>query len=275
MSFNPDAIWLVLGSILAGTWGTMIGAGGGFLMVPLMLFLFETTSPAAIAAASLVAVFFNGASSSMAYARMRRIDYKLALLLVATTIPGAVLGAWIVKFIPRQTFEAVFAAILIAVSLFLIVRPRLLAKRKVTSNPDETGGTRLVDAKGMVYRYRTSRKFVFPLGLVTGVLSSTLGVGGGIIQVPALVLLSMVPIQVAAATSQFILVGTSFSGIVSHLALGHFKLPWLTVLMLTIGVVIGGQVGARFAAKIGGRWLTTLLALALMVVGVRLLIVAF
>jgi uncharacterized membrane protein YfcA len=127
----------------------------------------------------------------------------------------------------------------------------------------------------MVYRYKTTREFVFPLGLVTGVLSSTLGVGGGIIQVPALVLLSMVPIQVAAATSQLILVGTSFSGIVSHLALGHFQLPWWTVLMLTIGVVIGGQLGARLASKIGTGWLSTLLALALTVVGVRLLLAAF
>ena len=86
---------LLAGDLVAGSYGSLVGAGGGFLIVPLLLFLFPTESPAAIAATSLLAVLFSGLSATGAYARLKRIDYRMGLSLAVLTVPGAIAGVYL------------------------------------------------------------------------------------------------------------------------------------------------------------------------------------
>lgn len=83
--------WLLLLGLFVGAYGTLIGAGGGFVLVPILL-LYPDESPEIITSISPAVVFFNAASGSAAYARMGRIDYRAAAVFAAATVPGAVAG---------------------------------------------------------------------------------------------------------------------------------------------------------------------------------------
>jgi uncharacterized membrane protein YfcA len=85
--------WLIPLGFVIGAYGTLIGAGGGFVLVPILLLLYPNESPEIITCISLAVVFFNALSGSLAYSRMRRIDYKSGLLFSLATIPGAILGS--------------------------------------------------------------------------------------------------------------------------------------------------------------------------------------
>ena len=92
----PDfLVWpgLVLLGLLVGAYGTMIGAGGGFILVPVLLLLYPDDSPELVTSISLGAVFFNAVSGSFAYIRQRRVDFLAGNAFAAATIPGAIAGA--------------------------------------------------------------------------------------------------------------------------------------------------------------------------------------
>src|SRR5919109_5440665 len=110
---DPHSWWMyplltLLGGAI-GTYGTLIGAGGGVFLVPTLLVLYPQESPNTIASISLAVVFFNAASGTVAYARMRRIDYRAGLLFAAATVPGAVLGAYATSLLSRQLFDLLFS----------------------------------------------------------------------------------------------------------------------------------------------------------------------
>ena len=79
--------------LVVGAYGTLIGAGGGFVLMPLLLLLYPHETPEKLTSISLAIVFLNALSGSGAYARMKRIDYKSGLIFAGATIPGAILGA--------------------------------------------------------------------------------------------------------------------------------------------------------------------------------------
>ena len=88
-----DIIGLIGLGFAVGTYGTLIGAGGGFVLMPILLLIYPDDSPELLTSISLAVVFFNTLSGSEAYAFMKRIDYKSGLLFAGAAIPGAVFGA--------------------------------------------------------------------------------------------------------------------------------------------------------------------------------------
>jgi uncharacterized membrane protein YfcA len=108
------------------------------------------------------------------------------------------------------------------------------------------------------------------LSFFVGFLSSVLGIGGGIIHVPALTSLLNFPVHIATATSHFILAFMALAGTIVHIIQGHFKTGWLTTILIGFGVVIGAQFGARLSDKIKAQWIIHALAVALLLVGIRL-----
>ena len=91
--------------IVIGAYGTIIGAGGGFVLMPILLLLYPEQSPELLTAISLAVVFFNASSGSAAYARMKRIDYKSGIIFSIATIPGAILGSISTSYINRNVFH--------------------------------------------------------------------------------------------------------------------------------------------------------------------------
>ncbi len=260
-------VWLVLLGFVVGAFGTMIGAGGGFILVPVLLFLYPNDPPDVITAISLAVVFFNAASGSAAYARTKRIDYRSALIFAAASVPGAIIGVWSTHLISRHTFEPIFGAGLIAVALYL------LFKKGKKEEVVEKGGFHrtLTDANGHHYSYSYSLGTGVTISVVVGFVSSFLGIGGGVIHVPAMAHVLGFPTHIATATSHFVLAITALVGTIEHGFRGSLQ-PGLTRLVfLAPGVVVGAQVGAWLSHKIHGKWILRSLAIALVLVGLRLI----
>jgi hypothetical protein len=260
---------LVLLGLAVGTLGTLIGAGGGFILVPILLFTYPDLKPEIVTSISLAIVFMNATSGSIAYARMKRIDYKSAVVFALATLPGAIIGAYTTSAIPRHVFNIILGALLIIISIYQFFNP----DKKVKAKVDIKGKTHrfLTDAHGEHYDFSFNIWVGIIISFFVGFLSSLLGIGGGIIHVPALTSLLNFPVHIATATSHSILAVMALAGTIVHIIQGDFKGEWLTTLSIGVGVIIGAQFGARLSNKMKPKWIVRALAAALLLVGVRLI----
>jgi uncharacterized membrane protein YfcA len=266
-------LFLIPIGFAVGAYGTLIGAGGGFVLVPLLLLLYPDEKPATITAISLAVVFVNALSGSWAYARQRRIDVQTGISFAAATIPGSILGALVVGVLSRGFFNVLFGSVLIVIAAFVILRTGARVTHIVPVRPGMRTRV-LVDAQGVTHEYSFFHWQGMLLSTGVGFLSSLLGIGGGIIHVPALVELLNFPVHIATATSHFILAIMALAGTVVHLSTGdlgpHAGLP--QALLLAVGVIPGAQLGARVSHRIHGGLIIRLLGVALLLVGVRLVV---
>jgi uncharacterized protein len=256
-------LWLVPLGFIVGVIGTLIGAGGGFVLVPILLLVYPHERPEILTAISLAVVFFNAASGSVAYARMGRIDYRSAALFSAAAVPGAILGAMSTAAVPRRTFDAILGALMILGAAALIHRPR----------HDEPQTSRDAAAASPANSSRTVAGML--ISVVVGYASSLLGIGGGIVHVPALIRILKFPIHVATATSHMILAIMALAGTLVHIASGAFSRGTHRTIALSLGVVLGAQVGAQLSNRFRGRWIVRGLAIGLAFMGARVLTQAF
>lgn len=264
-------LWLIPVGLIAGALGTFVGAGGGFLVVPVLLIAYPGFGPETITAVSLAIIFLNSTSGSLRYARTRRIDYKSGLMFAVATIPGAAVGAYLSDMIPRALFNLVFGLFMVAVSVLLMVKP---GRPKSGSGGTRPGHyrRRFTDAKGETWDYSFSRGTGVGISTFVGLLSSVLGIGGGIIHVPVMSRLLNFPVHIATATSQFVLAISSLTGVTVHLVRGeYFSAEVLNCLvLLAAGVIPGAQIGARFSEKVDSRWIVRVLGVVIIIVAARL-----
>ncbi len=234
--------------------------------MPVLMLMNPAESPELLTSISLAVVFFNALSGSIAYAKMKRIDYKSGLVFSLATIPGAVLGALTVSMINRHIFNIIFGVLLVVISIYLFIKPRFIEIKK-----GHTSRT-ITDSDGKTYTYSFNISKGIILSLFVGYISSMLGIGGGIIHVPAMVNFLNFPVHVATATSHFVLAIMALAGTLVHIFDGSFSKGMWTTLTISGGVLIGAQIGARLSKKIHGVWIIRGLALALGLVGLRMLI---
>jgi uncharacterized membrane protein YfcA len=259
--------------LFVGAFGTLIGVAGGFLLVPVMLFLYPEETPATITSITLTVAFFNALSGSIAYGRLRRIDYRSGLMFALMAVPGAILGATLVNLLKRGLFQYIFGAVLLMVAVYLLVQP---GKRFTIFGWLKWQTVRqITDRQGNIHKY----SFNLPLGMTiaffVGVLSGLLGIGGGIIHVPALTQILGFPVHIATATSHFVVAITTFAAIDTHIVSGTFASDVGRVMVLSAGAVIGAQFGARLSQRVTGVLIVRLLAVGLAIVALRLLIAPF
>lgn len=267
---------LVALGIVVGCYGTLIGAGGGFVLMPVLLLLYPEQGADLLTCISLAVVFFNALSGSEAYGLMKRIDYRSGLMFSSATIPGAVLGALNTSYVPRRLFDIIFSVLLLAGSAFLGWKSGKKEFSGKSFGDDRYHMTRsLVDTHGIRYDYGFNWLLGMSISVVVGYVSSFLGIGGGIIHVPALSYFLNFPVHVATATSHFILAIMALTGTVVHIIAGTFTHGVHRTVALAIGVVMGAQIGARLSEKVRGPWIIRSLAMALGIVGLRILFVAW
>jgi uncharacterized protein len=241
--------------------------------VPVLLFMYPDESPATLTSITLTVAFFNAFSGSIAYSRLKRIDYRSGLLFASMAVPGAIIGSLIVDYLNREVFQYVFGSILMIISLYLIARP---SKRMSGGFLRKWQTERhITDGQMTVYDY----SFNLPLGMTisffVGVISALLGVGGGIVHVPALTQILGFPTHVATATSHFVVVITAFGAISTHLVNKTYTSNIGVMFVLSAGAVIGAQFGARLSHKVKGVIIVRLLAAGLAIVALRLFIAPF
>lgn len=243
-----------------GALGTLIGAGGGWMIVPLLLLGFHFTPQQAVGT-SLAVVFLNALSGSIAYMLQGRVLYTMGTAFAAATIPGALLGAWLVQYFSSRWFSILFGSFLMFVAIFLHRGEQLLFVRSTR------GGV----TPGELQSFRSP---VLRLGILisflVGVLSSLFGVGGGIIHVPFLIVILGIPVHTATATSHFILAITSLTGSLMFLRQGQIHLT--AAASMGLGVLIGAQGGALLSTRMRGEPIRRLLAAALAIFALRLIL---
>jgi hypothetical protein len=265
-----DVIGLAALGLAVGAFGTLVGAGGGFILTPILLLLYPHDPAKEITGISLAVVFCNAVSGSAAYARLRRIDYRSGLLFGVATLPGSVLGALAVAHVGRHLFDLMMVAVLAFGAASLTFG---------RASPPQTGHTHstnrlLQDARGLTFQYRVPllRGMLYSLGV--GFVSSFLGIGGGVLHVPLLVRTLGFPTHIATATSHFVLSIMAGSATVTHLVTGSLSPGHglRRALALSAGVVVGAQFGARASSHVSAKTIESLLAVALTALAIRLLI---
>lgn len=269
---------LILIGLGIGSLGTLIGAGGGFIVVPIMLLAFPELSPEVITAISLAVVAANAASGSVAYIRAGRVDFKAGIIFALCTIPGSVLGVYTTRIIPRGTFDIFFGILLIGLAVFLFFRKR--KEKKDSSIEKKKRGwihQHLTDKAGNTFDYSYDVRLGAVLSVGVGYFSPLLGIGGGIIHVPALSELLHFPVHLATATSHFILFIMATVSVIVHQTDGVYNDPHVLKLVMgfIIGVIPGAQLGAYLSKRITGNAIVRALAAALLLVGIRILFSAF
>jgi len=253
MSSHP--VDMVAIGFVIGTIGTLIGAGGGFLLVPILLLLDPHMAPAVVTGISLAVVFFNAASGTIAYARMGRIVYRAGIAFSLAALPGAVIGAYTISYIPRSVFNGIFGCLMIAASVYLMTASESQTEDKQLGNYNLWLGA--------------------AISVVVGFLSSVLGIGGGIIHVPALTRVLDFPVHMATATSHFVLSITALVATIIHLMNGTLTGQFGTILWISIGAILGAQAGAMLSTQMKGSWILRLLAAGLGLIGIRILLPLF
>ena len=128
----------------------------------------------------------------------------------------------------------------------------------------------VVDASSEVHTYRVDVWKGIVVSLFVGFMSSILGIGGGIIHVPFLIVALSLPIHIATATSHFVLSISAFVGAATFLALGNVDLR--TVALMGVGILVGAQLGARASLRAGATLIRRILAGSLAVVGLRMIL---
>ena len=243
-----EELWLIPLGFAAGLLGSIIGLGGGIIIVPVLTFF--GFSPALAASNSIFAVFSNAIASSISYAKQRRIEYSIGLKLGLLSIPGTIVGAFVSSEITPSIFKILFALILISASIYIF------SKRKIEQKNYNLSKQIMILAIGASF--------------FAGIISGLFGVGGGIIFVPLMVVAMGLSMKNAAPTSQFILLFASASALVTHTILGHPD--FYQALLLAIGAFVGGLVGARLSLEIKENSLKILISIVMIAAAVKLFI---
>ncbi len=241
-----DQLWLIPLGFAAGVLGSMIGLGGGIIIVPILTFL--GFPPTVAASNSLFAALSNSVASTISYSKQKRIEFSLGLKLGLLAIPGTVLGAIISTDVAPDVFKILFGFVLIASSVYIFLRKQVESREKIISK----------------------QLIVFAIGasFFAGIISSFFGIGGGIVFVPLMVVGMGMSMKKAAPTSQLILLFASLSGVIVHSILGHPD--FLQSGFLAIGSFFGGLVGAKLSLSIKERNLKILVSVVLLIAATKL-----
>lgn len=259
--------------LFVGVFGTLIGAAGGFILVPILLFLYPGERPPVITSITLTVACCNAVSGSLSYARLRRIDYRSGLIFALTSVPAAMGGAALTSLLDRSLFQTIFGVLLLLVSAYLLVRPAI--RRETSAGLPGHTKRQLIDSDGHHHTY----SFNLPIGVVisflVGMIGGLLGLGGGIMHVPALTQLLGFPIHIATATSHFVVAITTLAAVITHIISGNFAEGAARALVLAAGAVIAAPFGARLSRRVPGTTIVKLLGVGLAIVAVRLLLAPF
>jgi hypothetical protein len=249
------AVELFAAAFVASVFGSMVGLGGGFILVPILR-LFLGFAPADAAGTSLVLIVANSASGAFTYLLHRRVHLKIGLLVALGGIPTSIVGAVLALHIPAKVYDAILAVILVAVAIDMFWN----AERRMAGRPEHqhVGGI-----KGMSYRAAIG------LGLVIGLFSSLFGLGGGIVLVPTFLYFSELPAHAISATSHFAILLTSPVGLVTHVA--QHDVVGNDVIPLVLGGLLGGPIGARLSLRLRSPQLLLAVAVALVIAAVTLI----
>jgi uncharacterized membrane protein YfcA len=264
--------------LAAGVLGSMLGVGGGLIIVPILTLALHLPIQVA-AGSSLVAIVANACTAAGTYTKAGLTNVKLGLLLETTTIPGAIIGGFAAIFIAPSILSAFFGLVLIYVAYTMLTRQHFISddnqsdnhltrQNNVPSSLSDSLADSYNDRKAdQIINYKVNRTAAgLGTSFFAGILSSLLGVGGGIINVPVMHLVMGVPMKAAIATSTFMIALTAATGAFIYQYNGNIY-P-LIIAPLAIGIIAGASIGVELTKRTGGLWLRRIFGVFLILVAV-------
>ena len=264
-----EALLILVVGFIVGVPSSMVGLGGGFIIVPILVLFFQLPAKNAIAI-SLVAICGTTFSSTLGYVRQRRVDYKLGLFYDILDVPGIALGAYITTLLPSNVLAGICGILIIAISIILIRNKRKTeCEKNSKANNKKMEWTRnRIDSEGHALTYTLrSPPLALASSFLGGLITGLSGLGGGITDVSTMILLG-VPTHIAVATSEFAMAVTNGAGVVAHGLLNNALIEY--ALPITIGTIIGAQVGCSLAKRVKGKATRRILSLIAVLAGLRL-----
>lgn len=249
---------------------SMAGLGGGFLIVPILILVHQLSSQKAVAI-SVAAMLGTTLSATIAYAKQRRIDYKLGLLYDVLDLPGVTIGAYLTTLLPSNLLRTIVGLFIMSISILLIVRKESNSTPRVCGTQNGRGWKRSkIDFSGETFEYVIRRPELALLSsLASGLVTGLAGLGGGITDTTTMILLG-VPPHIAVASSAFAMALTNGVGVLMHVMLSNIMVEY--ALPITIGTILGAQVGSSLARRLKGKTLKMIICSAAFLMGIRLIL---
>jgi hypothetical protein len=244
------AVVLALIGASAGLLGSLMGVGGGIIVVPALSELYGVPFREAVGI-SLVVIVANSSASAAAYVQRGAADVRVGVVLELATVAGAILGSSVAGLAPVRTLKLLFAGVAIysAVSLWL--------RRHGTSEAQVVGAYE-VKAWGPG----------LAVSVAAGALSGLLGIGGGVFKVPAMTLAMGIPFKVAAATSNFMIGVTAAAG--AYVYWGRGEIGAELAAPVVVGTFLGARAGSSLLARLPAKRLQVAFAGVLVFLGARM-----
>ncbi|HEY7728660.1 MAG TPA: sulfite exporter TauE/SafE family protein [Candidatus Eisenbacteria bacterium] len=242
-------------SIVAGLFGSLLGLGGGILVIPALTLLFHVDIRYAIGA-SIVSVIATSSGAAAAYVRDRITNLRVAMFLEVATVTGALAGAFLAGRIHGRWLYLTFGLALLYSALSMVRKPHGARPSPGVPDPlaDRLGlhGSYFDEAVGREVAYRVRGTgpglgFMF----LAGGLSGLLGIGAGAFKVPAMDLAMGLPIKVSTATSNFMIGVTAAASAGVYFARGDVD-PFIAA-PVAVGVLLGAMAGSRLLSRLHGR----------------------
>ncbi|WP_159885569.1 sulfite exporter TauE/SafE family protein [Paenibacillus puerhi] len=256
--------------LFAATFGSLVGLGGGVIIVPALVYLGpvfvgQSISVSTAVGTSLAVLIFTALSSTITFVKQKRVDFKSGWLFILTCAPGAMLGSYVTQFVNADSFQLSFGIFMLFMAILLIARG-YMKPLNVRWNVNRT----YTDGTGKTFEYGYSLLPALILGLAVGFISGLFGIGGGSLFVPAMVLLFRYPPHVATATSMFVILLSSLMGSFTKLSLGQVDL-WM-VLYLAPTAIIGGWLGAKIASMLSSDKLLWVLRISFVIIAAKMIL---
>jgi len=242
----------------------MTGVGGGVFFVPLLTLAYMF-APAHAVGTSLLAIIFSGISATVGYSRHNLVFYKTGIVLAITTVPGSIVGAFLTSVLSGSVLGLTLGGFLIVVGVQMAYRSKILRRKKAEQND-----RKVVWVENELFADKSRFLTAFGLSFFSGLLSGLLGIGGGLLLVPIMSLVLLMPIHVVVATSMFTMIFTSFSGVIQHWSLGN--VDFVFGLLIAVGAVVGAQVGSWVSKRVSGEYLQAIFAFLLIVISVQMIV---
>ncbi len=244
-------IWLeaILIGLAVGVVVGALGAGGGVLSVPILVYLLHQ-EPHAAAASSLVIVALTAMTSLLHHHRSGNVAWRSGAVFALITVAGAFTGSRLSALVPATTLMLLFSGMLAVVAAAMLAQG-LKSFWAESSAPTEDAATDSVAG----VRWGA----VIGAALFTGFLTGFFGVGGGFIVVPILVLALRLPMRMASGTSLLVMIVASISSLVSRLGT-PVVIDWQVTLLFAAGSMAGGLAGGPLSARLRPSTLTLLFA---------------
>ena len=233
---------------VAGVLFGLFGAGGSILLVPILVYILDLPIKSALGT-SLLILMVTGTVASLAHARSRNVSWWIGLRWAAIGMVAAYAGGRVAEFIPEHVLLIMFAAVVVVASLAMM-RRRALAPA--------------VDPRSIPIAK------VIVVGAGLGFFTGMMGVGGGFLLVPALVLLCGMDVKLAVGTSLLIIAVNSLGGFLGFAA--HETFPWRTTLTVAAFNAAGSLVGERVGKRLPGHRLRPAFGAFLLIVGVVMVV---